>query len=71
MSPLILAAAARHDATLRIVGIVFVVIGAFTFTFRRALVARNPEGAPGYARTIGPLASVAFVVIGLVLIAVS
>ena len=64
------AATAHHRATARIIGIVFVIIGGFTFTFRRALVARNPDAAPRYARTVGPISSAAFVIVGLILIAV-
>ena len=64
---LLLAAAHRH-AAVRVLGIVLIIIGGFTFTFRRALVARNPGAAPAYTRTVGPLMSAAFVVAGLVLI---
>ena len=69
---MILAQAAVHHshAALRVLGIVFIIIGGFTFTFRRALVARNPDAAPRYARTVGPAVSGLFVVLGLVLIAV-
>ena len=68
---MLLAAVHHSHTTLSILGIVFIVIGAFTFTLRRSLVARNPQGAPAYARTLGPLASGLCVVIGLVLILVS
>jgi hypothetical protein len=72
ITPLITVAAtgAHHRTAARIVGIVFVIIGGFTFTFRRALVARNPESAPRYARTVGPVSSAVFVIVGLILIAV-
>ncbi len=66
----LLLAATHSHAAVRVIGIVFIIIGGFTFTFRRALVARNPDAAPTYARTVGPLMSGAFVVLGLVLIAV-
>jgi hypothetical protein len=72
ITPLVTAAAAavHHRTAARIVGIVFVIIGGFTFTFRRALVARDPDAAPRYARTVGPVSSGVFVIVGLILIAV-
>jgi hypothetical protein len=71
ITPFVTAAAAsvaHHRTTARIIGIVFVIIGGFTFTFRRALVARDPDGAPRYARTVGPVSSGVFAIVGLILI---
>ncbi len=66
-----LATASAHHITDRIIGIVFIALGAFTFMFRRALVARNPDYLSPSRVRLGQVASVAFVVVGLILIAVS